>query len=384
MTKISNFQLYCMLVLLSLPISFLVVPKQLALIIGHSGWLAVIASFFGALILIYAFVFILRKSTRPFPLMLEDHLGMVIGKILSIIYIFIFLLCTIINLRTFLDFVASVVLPLVPISVYIGLMVFVSFYAIKTGLEAFSRISEIIVMLGIPATLLILFLSINEGVDFGGLLPVFYIDPIDFAHGTYISIMCFSSLFAVLTLGFFSEAREKISSVLVWVLITHVVIITLTTAILLMLLGPFTTGVLTFPTFSLVRHITVAGFIQGVDFIFIAIWIAGISGAITIQWFVFCYIIQQTFRLKDYRFIAAPSSLIIGFYTVMLTPNIVELIMIRQYVLPVVAGIFFIGFPLLFALGLMFKGDPDPSVGTGLRNDPNEVQNTENHEVVNS
>ncbi len=85
---------------------------------------------------------IIKKSREPFPIMLEEHLGKIAGRLLGSVYIFIFLLTCAFNLRVFLEFMKMMVLPMTPISIFIGVILLVGFMAIKNGLSGVARYSE--------------------------------------------------------------------------------------------------------------------------------------------------------------------------------------------------------------------------------------------------
>ncbi len=66
----------------------------------------------------------------------------------------------------------------------------------------------------------------------------------------------------------------------------------------------------------MIRLARIGDFIQNLDIVFIAVWIMGIFGAVTIPWFMACFTTQKVFNLQDYRFLAAPSAVIIGILSI--------------------------------------------------------------------
>jgi spore germination protein KB len=367
MIRINNLQIYCLLILVTVPSAFLITPAIVTELVSNNSWLAILAASIPATLLILMYIYILSKSSEPFPEMLVSCLGKVVGKIVGFLYIIMFLAGAAITLGIFISFIGSSIVPDTPLSVYIGLMLLVSYFALKTGLQNIARVSELLILFGLPLSFIILLISLLHNPDFKNLMPIAYISYKTFAYGTYEGFIILSNLVAVLVLAYFSTKREKIPSTLFYVLITYIALIALTAAITIMHFGPDYTDLSTFPIFKLVRGITIGDFIQNIDAAFIALWITGIFGSISVKWFLACYFTQQVFSLRDYRFIAAPSSVALGIMALMSGKNIVQLQITLAKVVPVIYSVFYIFIPLILFLILLFKPAPSADVGTGLK-----------------
>lgn len=355
MNKISNFQIYCLLLVSIAPFSYLILPKQATEILANNSWIAILSSIIPSALLVFIYLYVIKKSSQPFPLLLEEHLGKILGKTLGFLFVLAFFFHAIITLRTFMSFLASVVMPLVPISVFISSMTLVSFYAIRKGLETFARVAEIIVLLGLPFSFIILILSATAGIQFRQIMPIAYMQASNFIHATSISTLHMTFLISIWVLAFYSNDINNISKTIYKVLITHILLISLTAIVSIAAFGHLVNVGLQFPTYSLVRTIEIGGFIQNIDIIFIAIWILGISVALTLQWFMSVYTLHKVFNLKDYRFLAAPTSLVIGTSTILMASNIMELQVIRLMIWPYILAFFFVLIPLILFLIVLFK-----------------------------
>jgi len=370
MIRINNLQIYCMLLLITAPLAYLITPAIVTHMVGNNNWLAVLTAIIPGSLLIYVYTYILKKSTHPFPIMLEDCLGKVIGKILGFSYILVFLLGTAITLRIFTSFIGSSITPDTPLSVYIGLMLLAGYYALKTGLENMARVSQVLILFGLPIAFLILIISIIEKHDIGNLMPLLNTSYQNFGWAVYEVFFILGNLIAILTLAYFSTDRDKTPRTLFYVLFTHIGLIALSSLIIIIHFGSDYANLTSFPTFKLIRSITVGDFIQNIEAAFIALWIIGIFGAIITKWFMACYVTQQVFALKDYRFIAAPTSVIIGISSLMMGSNIEEEGIILSVIIAVVYGIFYILIPLLVFFTLLFKPNPAAGVENGLKAPP--------------
>ncbi len=368
MVRITNLQIYCLLMLTIAPLAYLVTPMVVVYLVNNSAWLAILASIIPGALLLYVYIYILKKSSKPFPACLEDCLGKVVGKIVGFLYILAFLLGTAFTLQYFVALIGSSIVPDTPLSIYIGAMLLTSYYALKTGLQNIARIAEVLIIFGMPFTFLVVLISLAQNLDINSLLPLAYTSYKNFGQGVFNSFFIIGDLMGILVLAYFSTHREKVPRTLFNVLFTYTALIALTAMVTIMQFGSDYTNLITFPTFKLVRTITISDFIQNIDVAFISLWIVGIFGSITVKWFLACYTIQQVFDLKDYRFLAAPTSVTIGIISLILGKNIIQLQTIVHTIIPILYVIFYILIPLVVFFILLFKPDPGADIATGLKN----------------
>ena len=364
MNQISNMQLYCMLQATIMPLAFLIVPMVSVHSSQHGAWAAFMVSILPTALLCYMYLYIIKQSTRPFPATLEEHLGRVLGKSIGFLYILVFLFITVFSLTYFTSLISSSIVPDTPLSVYIGAMLLVSYYALKTGLENTARVIEVIILYAFIAVPLLILLSIWQSHDFKSLVPIFDVSLPELGATVLYAFVYSGELIAVLTLAFFSNDRKRISRPVNWTLAVYSTLMILTTAAILMDLGPNYVNHVSFPTFKLIRSIKISDFIQNIDIIFISVFILGIFTGTTVKWFLTCFSIQQVFGLRDYRFLAGPSSILIGIGALMTGKNIIAIQMIVHHVLPYIYGIFFVLIPLILFLVVLFKPIPDTGTST--------------------
>jgi spore germination protein KB len=171
-------------------------------------------------------------------------------------------------------------------------------------------------------------------------------------------------MMVILTLAYHSNAREKVGKSLFANMFLHTFYIAGACFITLTQFGSYHTRILAFPTFVLVRRISIGAFLQNIDAVFVAMWTLGIFATLAFLWYMSCYSIQKALDLKDLRIIATPGTIIMGIITVMLASNIIELQFLYTWVFPVFHFFFFVIIPLIMALVLAFK--PTPAIGSGL------------------
>lgn len=236
MKKINAFQLYCMLLVMVMPLAFLIVPKLLTSYLGNNAWLAAVAAIVPGTLIIYIYSSIIKKSRQPFPLLLEEHLGRIAGKILGFIYIFFFLLTSSFALRIFVEFIESNVLPGTPISVFIGVMLITAFAGIKSGLTNIARMTELITYIGIPFTLLMLALTLIYNPDFSNLRPFAYMSYKGFTGALVFATLPLLNMIPALTWFRYSQQANMFKSMF-QVMLSYILLISLMTISTIVVLG---------------------------------------------------------------------------------------------------------------------------------------------------
>ncbi|NLB87986.1 MAG: GerAB/ArcD/ProY family transporter [Syntrophomonadaceae bacterium] len=355
MYRLTNFQLYCLMVMLVVPIAFLEQPKRLILLVEHNAWLACIAVIIPGFLIINMFTYIIKKSQNPFPYLLEEYFGKIGGKILAFIYIGVFILIASYTLSLFVNFVITNVLPATPISVLIGSLLLVGYYIMKNGFQNFSRSTELIILLGLPVVLAIILLAFTQTINFDHLLPIGYMDYKNFGLAVISISSVLGRIFPILTIAYFSNDLSKLNWVLTMVLFTFAMVILLPTLGVILAFGGTASNMLAFPALSLLRQIDIAQFITNIDIFFIGLWISGTMSAFCIFWFMACFTAQQLFSFKEYSFLSAPSSLIIAVLSLMLAPNIIILEIINTLLVIGVYLVFFLFIPLVIFIMALFK-----------------------------
>lgn len=340
------------------PVAYVETPHTLVHISHAHSWLAVLAASVPGLLLVHMYYCIIVKSTQPFPRMLDEHLGKVIGRILGALYIPFFIIVCSLTLRVFIEFMKMNVLPATPISVIIGVLLLASWAAVKAGLQSSARITEIINIIGVTFGVAIIIIALANSYHPERLLPIGYLNYKSLLTASLVVAAILGKLMPVLTLGFFIENKQQSAVIMRKVVFIFILLITLITSAILITRGIMPTLAQTFPVFSMIRLAHIGAYLQNLDIFFIAIWILGIFGSVFIPWFMACYTTQQVFNLQDYRFVATPTAMIIGVLSILISRNNLEVVIWSQKIIPVVFSLFFIGIPLLIFIITLFKPVP--------------------------
>lgn len=358
MHRISKFQLYAVLTTFLFPLAYLEIPGSLARMVQQNAWLVMLATLLPGYMLIIMYYHIQKKSRRPFPGLLEEHLGKLPGRILAVVYILVFIFISSYSLRFFTDFIETNVLPGTPISVHIGVLLLAMVIGLRAGIENIFRVTELFVIIGLPFAILMILIILGQQINVENLLPIGGIHAVPGVLALAGTTFVLSKMFVILTLGFWLQERKSSFKIMSWVVWTYVFLLTLTSITTVMTFGSTAATFLTFPTFNMVTLVNIGEFIQNIDIVFIGIWILGVYTSAIIPWFMALYITQQVLKLNDYRFLAAPSSLIIGILSIIIGRNILEILVLIQVIVPILELFFFGVIPALILIITLFKPYP--------------------------
>ncbi len=336
-------------------IPYQILAKLLAVSTAQHGWLAVVVAIIPGLILLWVYYYLLNNSQRPFPGLLEEHLGKFAGKLLGVIYIFAFFLVVVISLVLFANFFLSNVLPGMPISILLTFVILPAFYALRTGIEAIARVVELIVIAGYPLAVLLLLLGIGGESDWSRLLPLGGFSASSLANGVLVVSSYYSLMIAVLSLGRFCANPRHLWKWMLGALGFSAVTMLLAVVIPISAYGPALTAVQTFPIFNIARATDIGGFIHNIEIILVSTVMPGVFAILSIFWFITCYSAQQVFNLQDYRFLASPTAVIAGLMAVLIVPNIHFLFIMLQYIFPWIFVFLFAAGPTLLAAVVWVK-----------------------------
>lgn len=357
MNKITEWQLYCILVMLTLPVAFLEQPHRLIHIAYNNAWLTFVPVLLTGTLLIKVYEVIIKKSREPFPVMFDEHLGKIVGRLLGFVYIFIFLLTCAFNLRVFLEFMKMMVLPMTPISVFIGVILLVGFMAIKNGLAGIARYSEFFLPIGLGFTLLVVLIALASNFNLKNIHPIGYIGYKAYGMGVLTATLILGKMMPVLSLAYFLADKKRVTGVMYKLLFTYVPFLAFSTFAVIVTLGTYPAHNYVFPSFNMIRLAHVSTFLLNMDIFFVAVLIIGVVGAVTLSWWMACFTTQKVFNLRNYRFVSAPTSLIIGIMTLIISPNNLGVVVWSLKIMPLIFMIFFILVPLLICIICLFKPD---------------------------
>ncbi|PLR79098.1 spore gernimation protein KB [Bacillus sp. V3-13] len=356
--QISPSQLFALIFLFELGSAVVV---GLGMQAKQDAWLAILLGMTGGLLifLVYSYLF------RHYPnLALTSYLPRILGKWIgypiTFLYIVYFVYLASRVLRDFSDLLLTSTLRETPMLAISAMMIALSVYGIAKGIETLARTGEI--LFGLMIVLIafgFFFLFASGVVKFENLVPVLdngwkpvlktaFPQTLTFPFGEMI-------VFAML-LPFLNKPKMEIKVGLSALTVSGL-LLALTAAINIAVLGPYIASTSMFPLLKTVHKINIADFIQRLDAIVISMLIVGGFFKIVIFFYAAVKGIEDLFKEAKHRYIIIGSiGLIILVGSIYMAGNFPEHLEVGLKIVPVYLHLpFQIGIPLLLLIVVMIR-----------------------------
>jgi len=184
-------------------------------------WMAVLASIAVAIPVIYSYVALATRFPGLNVIQINDIVyGPILGKLISLYYIFFFALTFSFNNRDIGELYKIFIMPDAPMIFFLAAFAVTCAYAVHKGLEPLARVSHIIVAISFTVMLLI-FLLLIDIMDFSNFLPLFDVPLISFIHSVHvITAIPFCESIAFLMIFGSLDKTEKAAKYVIWGLIS--------------------------------------------------------------------------------------------------------------------------------------------------------------------
>ncbi|WP_340025434.1 endospore germination permease [Paenibacillus sp. FSL K6-1096] len=302
---ISLRQFYIMTFGLTIGTSILVIPSGLAHTAREDAWIAALCSLLInlAMVVLYLAIARLYPGRNLFEI-LEAGFGRWIGKIISLLYLFYFLILTGTLLGDLSFFMSSEILPETPVEAIQIVFLSAAVMSASLGIVVLARVGELL----FPWVLflfLILVLTLIPRIEWnyirpvleGGLRPVLLAGYHSAMYQELIVLMVFLPLVSkpksgerALLLGTF--AGDMLLSIIV--------------LLSLLILGIEQTENSTFPAFALAKTINIGNILQRIEGIMITIWVLSFFIKISLLYLSILQGVQNVFQLKNPRLLIYP------------------------------------------------------------------------------
>lgn len=319
--RISALQMAIMMHPTIIATAILLVPAITGEFAEQDMWLSPIwASFAGFLT-----VFIAYQLHNHFPKETviqynKKILGVIPGKAVGLIFLFFYLHINGIILKEYEEFIVGNFLSKTPPIVVIGSMVLVCALAVHGGIEVLARAAQIFVPIVI---ILLVFISILLIPDLEpkNMLPVMEKGVMPSLKGAVVPSTWFTEFFLLSFLFPFLGNKEK---GLKWGMISVfavMLMMVITNLYSLFLLGNITAA-FTYPVMTATRYISIADFLQHLESIVMAIWVAGTFVKISVFYYALVLGSAQWLSLSDYRPLVLPIGFLLTAVSFWVAPNV--------------------------------------------------------------
>ena len=275
--------------------------------------------------------------------------GNIAGKLVGLIYIFWFLHIAAIELRQFGEFMIISFMPETPLVVFLMIMVIMSVYAARNGLEVISRANDILFLFIISVIYCGIALAIPQmspkfliPITEGGLKSVF--------TGSLTPFGWFGEIaFLTMVIPSINKPKEAIRVVVLGSIIGGLHLLVMTTGVITTF-GIALVKNLTYPGLMMLKMISDGRFIEHVEAIIAFAWISGIFIEITFFFYLSVVALSQWLNIKNPNPLFSPMGVILVVTAVLLADNIIEL---RAFFQPFLFGPYMLSIELFIPIGLL-------------------------------
>ncbi|AGT32541.1 hypothetical protein M493_11465 [Geobacillus genomosp. 3] len=307
--KITSVQMMLLLYATVTPTAILLVPQATAQHAKQDMWLSPLwASVIGFLTI---YVVVELHRLYPNKTLIEysvDIAGTFFGKMIGLMFILVHIHGAGLVIRAYGEFIVGHFLFHTPLSFVMGTMVFVCAVAVRSGMEVLGWLAKIFVPLTVVWFVIIVLLLFPD-MDGKNMLPVFEKGLWPSIKGSIVPQGWFSQcVLAAFFLPYLLDQRNgrkwghiAVACIAVTLLITNV------TA--LFVLGNVVEDFI-YPVMTAARYISVAGFLEHVEVIIMAIWVAGAFLKIAVFYYAVVLSLAQWLRMDEYK----PLVFAVGFF----------------------------------------------------------------------
>jgi spore germination protein KB len=354
--KISPRQFLVLIFLYTVGTTILVIPSGLAATAKQDAWIAGLVGVCFGLISGGMYVGLWRLfPNKTFVGMCEAAFGKAIGTLCSVAFMF----SAFIGATTVLFYVGNFYkthfLPQTPMPIIHILFAIVVVGGVRMGLEVIGRTGELL-MPWFILLFLVLVCTVAPKIKPANLLPVYEAGTgpilwagLSFAGTAYLPVIFLTMMFP--------DVQNAASARKGFVIITIAggLCVVLVTLLCILVFGPDITSRSLFPSYTLVKKISIVDFFQRIEAIMAGLWFITTFIKTTFYFYGWVRSFAEILKLKDYRVVTLPFAMIMVVYSLVVYPDVVYMQAWDSTVyIPYILTMGF-GLPLLLLVVGLFK-----------------------------
>ncbi|WP_145950175.1 endospore germination permease [Paenibacillus sp. Y412MC10] len=226
-------------------------------------------------------------------------LGRWLGKIIIVPFVIMWIVNSGALLRQFSDFFQMILFDRTPTGMLMFLMmVIVVFLVCAGGIEGIGRCSQLMGPIILLIIVLIILLSFKN-YEFEQILPIFSDSGVKaiMQGGLAPASVLGDTVFLLMVTKFMENPRQG-TKLAVWAVTSVAVISSVLTLTALAVFGPALASKMLFPTFEMIRFVTLMEFIQNIEIFSSILWFLSVFIKLSLYVFVACYGMSQWLGLK--------------------------------------------------------------------------------------
>ncbi|WP_171652769.1 GerAB/ArcD/ProY family transporter [Paenibacillus foliorum] len=269
---------------------------------AYQGWLTIIVAAAGGLLITYISIVLAKQRAGEFLVHYGKELvGRWLHIILMIASCFFFIHLAGIVLRQVTDFMVQVYLPTTPSWVVAALFTFVVTMAVRIGIEAIFRCAAGFFLITFCVVVITPFLVANELNYDRSIALLTHFNAASLFSKSYPFIPWFGEMYMVVFIFPFIAKSQKTFRSLLWSTVVSAFIIEINFVLCFLLFGSNLSGQMNYPILEMLRFIRIGDFLENLDPIFVAIWLASLFIKVSILLYIPVLISTQLMGLKDTR-----------------------------------------------------------------------------------
>ncbi|MCF6137674.1 GerAB/ArcD/ProY family transporter [Pseudalkalibacillus berkeleyi] len=356
--RISPSQFTLLTTLFTIGSSIIIIPASLVLVAKQDGWIsAIVATLFGLLLIYFYSSFPNKYPGKGLPEIIELVFGSYLGKLIIALYFFFSFTLAALVLRNFGDFLKTKIILETPLEAIHIMFLIPVIYAVKLGIETYSRVAELTFPFVILMFIILITLT-SPQAEFTNIQPIFGEEAKTIVGGSLSMVgVPFLELILLTTLySSINNPKKTRKSFLVGVLMGASFLV-VTTIYTILVLGVELTSLKVYPTYVWAKKISIADFLERVEVTIAALWGITLFFKLVIAYHVSLILVSKLFKMKDYRILAIPMAFILYVYSLIAYPNSAYFMDFATKTWFAYALLFGLVFPvLLWGVGL-FKKD---------------------------
>lgn len=344
---------------IAIMIAFLIGSSMVLGVAGEAqrdAWISVLI----AMVMSVPVFFVYSRIVSLFPgkglyEILTTVFGKTLGKIISIPLIWYTFHLGALVIRNFTEFISIVTLSETPQYVIAMLMIILSIWIVKAGIEVIGRWSAIVVPILLWAIVLVTLLFIPE-LEFGNIKPILY-DGLKPVLSAAFAVFAFPFAEVVILIAVFDNLKKGDSpyKVFYWGLLIGGINLAMITLRSLLALGLPTISITYFPAYASVRLINIADFIERIEVTVAISFMLGGFVKVSMCLLVASRGISKVLNLKSYRPIVAPVGLLMMILSLIIYSSAMEMFEWVEKYYKYYAILFQIIFPIMIWIGAEIK-----------------------------
>lgn len=234
----------------------------------HDSWAMAFTGLLFTLPIVAIYVALLRKFPGKSLIEIDDIIfGPVVGKVVSVLYLFFFVSLAVLNTRDLGNFVVDYMMPETPIEAIILLFLIGCVYAIHKGIENLMHLSTLLCIIAVGAVVINSILVLKD-VQPGFLRPFFQLDLMKYVQGTVsVAAVPMGEILAFTMITPMLGKRKKAAKPLLLGLIFSAVSMTIVMLRDIITLGPLV-SIVSLPSFESIRYVSLGGILTRMESIY--------------------------------------------------------------------------------------------------------------------